>query len=92
MKIPLGRSQRRSLSFSKIRVKRHVTQCDVNRGVVIELDGITKSFRVDAHQKTISHDIDLTHRASETVAITAPSGSDEKSTLMNILGRRHPRR
>jgi len=52
---------------------------------MIELEGITKSFRMGEHQMTILHGIDLNIAAGEMVAIMGPSGSG-KSTLMNILG------
>jgi len=52
---------------------------------MIQLEGITKSFRMGAHEMTILHGIDLNIEAGEMVAIMGPSGSG-KSTLMNILG------
>ncbi|HTF54948.1 MAG TPA: ABC transporter ATP-binding protein [Pseudonocardia sp.] len=52
---------------------------------MIELEGITKSFRMGEHEMTILHGIDLNIAAGEMVAIMGPSGSG-KSTLMNILG------
>jgi len=52
---------------------------------MIELEGITKSFRMGEHEMTVLHGIDLRIAAGEMVAIMGPSGSG-KSTLMNILG------
>jgi putative ABC transport system ATP-binding protein len=52
---------------------------------MIELEGMTKSFRMAEGEMTILHGIDLTIQAGEMVAIMGPSGSG-KSTLMNILG------
>jgi putative ABC transport system ATP-binding protein len=52
---------------------------------MIELEGITKSFRMGEHEMTILHGIDLRIERGEMVAIMGPSGSG-KSTLMNILG------
>jgi putative ABC transport system ATP-binding protein len=52
---------------------------------MIQLEGMTKSFRMAEGEMTILHGIDLTIAAGEMVAIMGPSGSG-KSTLMNILG------
>jgi putative ABC transport system ATP-binding protein len=52
---------------------------------MIELDGITKSYRMGEHEMTVLHGIDLRIERGEMVAIMGPSGSG-KSTLMNILG------
>ncbi|MDT7566129.1 MAG: putative transport system ATP-binding protein [Pseudonocardiales bacterium] len=52
---------------------------------MIQLEGLTKSFRMAEGEMTILHGIDLTIAAGEMVAIMGPSGSG-KSTLMNILG------
>jgi putative ABC transport system ATP-binding protein len=52
---------------------------------MIQLEGLTKSFRMAEGEMTILHGIDLTIQAGEMVAIMGPSGSG-KSTLMNILG------
>ena len=52
---------------------------------MIQLEAITKSFRMAEGNMTILHGIDLTIERGEMVAIMGPSGSG-KSTLMNILG------
>ena len=52
---------------------------------MIQLEAITKSFRMAEGDMTILHGIDLTIERGEMVAIMGPSGSG-KSTLMNILG------
>ena len=52
---------------------------------MIELEGITKSYRMGDHDMPVLHGIDLTIADGEMVAIMGPSGSG-KSTLMNILG------
>jgi putative ABC transport system ATP-binding protein len=52
---------------------------------MIELEGITKSFRMGEGEVQILHGIDLKISAGEMVAIMGPSGSG-KSTLMNIVG------
>jgi putative ABC transport system ATP-binding protein len=52
---------------------------------MIQLEDITKSFRMGDHDMTVLHGIDLHIEGGEMVAIMGPSGSG-KSTLMNILG------
>jgi putative ABC transport system ATP-binding protein len=52
---------------------------------VIELEGVTKSFKMAEGEMQILHGINLTVEDGEMVAIMGPSGSG-KSTLMNIVG------
>lgn len=52
---------------------------------VIELVGVTKSYRTGSVSVEALRSIDLRIEENEFVAITGPSGSG-KSTLMNILG------
>ncbi|HEY2205639.1 MAG TPA: ABC transporter ATP-binding protein [Pseudonocardia sp.] len=52
---------------------------------MIELEGITKSYRMGTTEMPVLHGIDLSIAAGDMVAIMGPSGSG-KSTLMNILG------
>jgi macrolide transport system ATP-binding/permease protein len=53
--------------------------------VLLELRGVCRSFPSGEDEITVLHDVDLTIRAGEMVAIMGASGSG-KSTLMNILG------
>lgn len=53
--------------------------------VMIELQGVTKSFGSGAAKVTAIKQIDLTVRSGELVAVMGPSGSG-KSTLLTIAG------
>lgn len=52
---------------------------------MIELEGISKSYRLGGQSFPVLHGIDLHVARGEFVALTGASGSG-KSTLMNILG------
>lgn len=52
---------------------------------MIELTGVSKTYRMGTVDVHALHPLDLTIRAGEFVAIMGPSGSG-KSTLMNVLG------
>jgi putative ABC transport system ATP-binding protein len=52
---------------------------------MIQLEGITKVYRMGKVQVPVLHGIDLTIDDGELIAIMGPSGSG-KTTLMNILG------
>ncbi|HXT46875.1 MAG TPA: ABC transporter ATP-binding protein [Pseudonocardiaceae bacterium] len=52
---------------------------------MIELEAITKAYRMGKVRVDVLHGIDLTIDDGELVAIMGPSGSG-KTTLMNILG------
>ncbi|MGT2929833.1 ABC transporter ATP-binding protein [Streptococcus dentasini] len=53
--------------------------------VLIELQGITKSYRNGEQELQVLKGIDLTVAKGEFLAVMGPSGSG-KSTLMNIIG------
>lgn len=53
--------------------------------VVLEAQGVTKTFARDRQRVEALHGIDLTIRQGEFVAITGPSGSG-KSSLLYLLG------
>jgi len=52
---------------------------------VIELDGISKSYRIGTEEVAVLQDVNLRVAAGEFVALLGPSGSG-KTTLMNIIG------
>jgi putative ABC transport system ATP-binding protein len=52
---------------------------------MIQLEGVTKIYRMGKVQVPVLHGIDLTIDDGELIAIMGPSGSG-KTTLMNILG------
>jgi len=52
---------------------------------VVELRGVTKTYRLDRHVVPALRGVDLAVRAGELLALTGPSGSG-KSTLLNLCG------
>jgi putative ABC transport system ATP-binding protein len=59
----------------------------VNRkpGHLIQLDGVTKTFRTESVETTALDNVNIEIGAGEFVAVMGPSGCG-KSTLMNIVG------
>jgi len=53
--------------------------------VVIHMRGISKTYRMGAHEVRALADADLDVRATEYIALMGPSGSG-KTTFMNIIG------
>jgi len=58
---------------------------EVDKDVVIDIRGITKSYQMGDIEVSALSGVDLKIRRGEFVAIMGPSGSG-KSTMMNILG------
>jgi len=54
-------------------------------GAVVELRGVTKTYRLDRHVVPALRGVDLAVRAGELLALTGPSGSG-KSTILNLCG------
>ena len=54
-------------------------------GAVIELEGVTKVYRMGPVEVHALHEVGFTVRRGEFVVVRGPSGSG-KSTLLNILG------
>ena len=52
---------------------------------VVELRGVTKTYRLDRHLVPALRGVDLAVRAGELLALTGPSGSG-KSTILNLCG------
>ena len=52
---------------------------------VVELRGVTKTYRLDRHVVPALRGVDLAVRAGELLALTGPSGSG-KSTILNLCG------
>lgn len=54
-------------------------------GAVVELRGVTKTYRLDRHVVPALRGVDLAVRAGELLALSGPSGSG-KSTILNLCG------
>ena len=52
---------------------------------LVEVRGVSKSFRTGDHKVRVLDEVHLSVAAQESVAIVGPSGSG-KSTLLNLLG------
>lgn len=53
--------------------------------VLIEIEKLVKTYKMGQETVQVLHDVDLTVRKGEFLAIVGPSGSG-KSTMMNIIG------
>ncbi|HIE66270.1 MAG: ABC transporter ATP-binding protein [Nitrospira sp.] len=53
--------------------------------MLIEMQDVVKSYRMGSEEIPVLHDINLSIKTNEYLAVMGPSGSG-KSTLMNILG------
>ena len=62
----------------------------MNEGIVVELDGLEKSFRTPAGVVEAVCGVDISVRAGEIVALLGPNGAGKSTTIEMMLGLTRP--